>query len=241
MGEWTEDVDTAMLSLDKDGKETKKTKLPAELTSEGVISSPPKSGPMPIPANRDLHINILVLPRLLKYGACTRYGITSREFGGEFGSRHAVHDGVSYMVQSIRWVANGGQSQARLRGQARRDRMRKAMIEVNASLGNINGPEREREKERLNKLRSEITGNWWKQEAADAAKDSAAAAKTDAPPPQAPVGGDGDKENRTVEEKKPAAVDVAETKEVPADTDVEMGEAQTGKAKDVDEKAQAAA
>lgn len=233
MGEWTEDVDTGMLSLHVgDGvKESKKPKMPAELSSEGIISSVPKSGPMPIPADRDLHINVLIVPRLLKYGGCTRYGLTSREFGGEFGSRHAVHDGVSYMIESIRWVANGGQSQARLRGQARRDRMRKAMVEVNASLGNIGGQERELEKERISKLRSEITSNWWKP--AEAPDGSGVAEKT-----STAQGSPSNKENQTAASDATTAAadaDVPELKEISADKDVAMGDGEDHKPKDADE------
>ncbi len=238
MGEWTEDVDTAMLSLyETNGvKENKKQKVPAELSSEGIISSVPKSGPMPIPADRDLHINVIIVPRLLKYGGCTRFGLTSREFGGEFGSRHAVHDGVSYMIESIRWVANGGQPQARLRGQARRDRMRKAMVEVNASLGNITGQERALEKERISKLRSEITSNWWKQ--AEAEDGNGLAEKT-----STAHGSPSDKENRTAAPDAKTAADAAVPvlKEISAEKDVAMGEGEDIKPKDADELGQLAA
>lgn len=225
-GEWTEDVDTSMLSLESE--QTKKPKPTTELATEGVIASPPKSGPMAIPTNRDLQINILIVPRLVKYAGCTRYGITSRDFGGEFGSRHAVHDGLSYMIQSIRWVANGGQPQARLRGQARRDRMRKAMIEVNASLGNITGQEREIEKERIGKLRSEITGNWWKNETNDGAKEK----------PEESAGIEGNKENHTAAGEESAPTESTESKAAPAEKDVEMGEADDAKPKDAEEKEQ---
>lgn len=239
MGEWTEDVDTTMLSLDNkvDGaKESKKPpKTTAEVTSEGIISTLPKSGPMPIPANRDLHINIIITSRLVKYAGCTRYGITSREFGGEFGSRHAVHDGLSYMIHSIRWVENGGQAQARLRGQARRDRMRKAMMEVHSSFGNISGQERELEKERIAKLRSEITGNWWKQ----AEGTDADTANHDQE--RGTAGGDGDKENHnTTSSSGNGDAKSAEQTKVAVDKDVEMGEGTPDetKANDADGKAQ---
>ncbi|KAM3501947.1 hypothetical protein MY10362_005187 [Beauveria mimosiformis] len=243
MGEWTEDVDTCLFNLDNsDGvKETKKPKVPVELTSEGVISSPPKSGPMPIPANRDLHINVLIVPRLVKYAGCTRYGLTSREFGGEFGSRHAVHDGVSYMIQSVRWVANGGQPQARLRGQARRDRMRKAMIEVNASLGNISSQERALQRERLGKLRSEISGSWWKQaeagEGGGGENTSAAVAR------DPPTGAEADKENQAtaVNGKASTGAVVVELTTGSGDKDVDMGEGEASNSKDADEKGQVAA
>lgn len=150
-GEWTDDVDTAMLDLGNGSDGKRKTKSHATEypggESEDAITAPPPSGPMGIPAHRDLHVKILILPRLTKYTSCTRYGITSREFGGQFGSRHSVHDGISYMVKCIRWVENGAEPQARLRGKARRERMRKAMKEVSASFGNINGSEMEQEKE----------------------------------------------------------------------------------------------
>lgn len=252
MGEWTEDVDTNMLSLDKsDGKDSKKSKEAMGPVSEGIISAPPKTGPLSIPPNRDLHVNILVLPRLVKYGGCTRNGITSREFGGDFGSRHAIHDGLSYMVQSIRWVENGGQPQARLRGQARRDRMRKAMVEVNASLGNISGQERELEKERIGKLRSEITGNWWKpSETQDGEKKENEVAGSegdkenraaDATEPVDKVTEITEKETETVADEPAADKPVDEPADNPADKDVEMGEGEEAKPKEADEKEKMAA
>lgn len=221
MGEWTDDVDTAMLNLDnsegKDGKD-KSSKAKAhrpELDSEGLITGPPAAGPLPIPANRDLHVNLLILPRLVKYSSSTRFGMTSREFGGTFGARHAVHDGLSYMIKSIRWVENGGQLQARLRGQARRERMRKAMREVKVSFGNISGQERELEKERIGRLRSEITGNWWK-------KDGQPEADGDAANDKQRAGSEGDKENRVGEGE---AAQEAKAEAAAVDKDVDMGDA----------------
>ena len=167
-GEWAEDIDMALFDPDNTD-ETKRRKVKntndaIDLESEGLITAPLPSGPMQIPAHRDLHINLLILPRLTKYASSNRYGITSREFGGEYGNRHAIHDGISYMIRSIRWVENGAQPQARLRGKARRERMRKAMWEVKGSFENITGQEREQEKERINRLRGEISGNWWKKD-----------------------------------------------------------------------------
>ncbi|KAM0213946.1 hypothetical protein ACHAQD_009159 [Fusarium lateritium] len=166
-GEWAEDVDNSVLDIDQ-GTTDKRRKKPVnssvDLDSEGLITAPPTSGPMPIPPQRDLHVNILILPRLVKYYASTRHGITSREFGGEYGHRHAVHDGISYMIKSVRWVENGAQPQARLRGKARRERMRKAMWEVKRSVDNTNGHEPEQEKERIGRLRGEISATWRKKD-----------------------------------------------------------------------------
>lgn len=170
-GEWTEDVDTSLLDLEQGlNGETKRRKVknqenePANATSEGLITAPPVAGPMPIPAERDLHVNVLILPRLVKYAPSTRYGITSREFGGEYGSRHAVHDGLSYMVKSIRWVQNGAQPQARLRGKGRRERMREqaanyVMITGLGKADILDGGKPS--------LGSEISGNWGKRKNGD--------------------------------------------------------------------------
>jgi hypothetical protein len=168
-GEWTEDVDTTLLDLEGLNGETKRRKVktqesePVNATSEGLISVPPVAGPMLIPAERDLHVNVLILPRLVKYASSTRYGITSREFGGEYGSRHAVHDGLSYMVKSIRWVQNGAQPQARLRGKGRRQRMK----EQAANYVIITGLAKAQTLEVIPSLGSEISGNWGNRNYAD--------------------------------------------------------------------------
>ncbi|KAM5352715.1 hypothetical protein ACJ41O_005437 [Fusarium nematophilum] len=213
-GEWTEDIDSSLLDLDQgtgDKRRKKAANSSVDLDSEGLISAPPPGGPMSIPARRDLHINVLILPRLVKYAASTRYGISSREFGGDYGHRHAVHDGISYMINSVRWVENGAQPQARLRGKARRERMRKAMWEVKGSVDNINGVEREQEKERSGKPRAGgISASWRK-------KDS------ESEPPTTDGGeqnaSEGDKENLpAAESSKPEAKE-------PQDKDVEMADA----------------
>lgn len=165
-GEWSEDVDNSLLGIDQgDNKRRKKVVNPTiDLESEDVIKTPPTTGPMSVPARRDLHVNILILPRLVKYAASTRFGISSREFGGEYGHRHAIHDGISFMIKSVRWVENGAQPQARLRGKARRERMRKAVMEVKGGLENIEGLEREQTKEQIGRLRGKISGNCWKKD-----------------------------------------------------------------------------
>lgn len=224
-GEWTDDVDTAMLDLENGSDSRRKTKS-HEATehpsgeSEGVITAPPPSGPMGIPAHRDLHVNILILPRLTKYTSCTRYGITSREFGGQFGSRHSVHDGISYMVKCIRWVENGAEPQARLRGKARRERMRKVMKEVSASFGNINGSEMEQEKEHDAPPGGDIVGSW--RRVNDHRPESPGVEVERHGPERAKS--EGDKENRADATRDPAQA-AEETNKGAMDKDVEMADA----------------
>lgn len=148
-GEWHRDVNINLLNLDQgysisdvreesrrqaatDGRSS--TPTPSNLI---VLNAPPKTGPMAVPENRDLHVRLVILPRLEKYASTTRFGIKSREFGGSLASAddgrpriNATHDGISYMITEIRWLTNGGESQNRLRGKARRERIRKALREI---------------------------------------------------------------------------------------------------------------
>ncbi|OTA90071.1 hypothetical protein M434DRAFT_78467 [Hypoxylon sp. CO27-5] len=130
-GEWGDDVDVDLLDLYKPSNPKKQRSVPAEQHLE-VLTSPPASGPVHVPADRDLHVTLLVLPALEKYSSSTRFGIQSREFGGTYNGRKSIHDGISFMIQSVRWV-DGAAPQSRLRGKARRERIRKAMSEINRS------------------------------------------------------------------------------------------------------------
>jgi len=186
-GEWPEEVDVDLLGLDEgfyvsDAKDIRgRQQAPqngpirnvVEEANPNILTEPPATGPMVVPENRDLHVTLLVLPTLEKYASTTRYGIKSREFGGpvngrdEFGKR-AVHDGISFMITGLRWVTNGGSSQNRLRGKARRERIRKALREVElgpAWAGGVrNGVEaRENEAPKTAEKVGEISGAWWKQ------------------------------------------------------------------------------
>ncbi|PHH85261.1 hypothetical protein CDD83_682 [Cordyceps sp. RAO-2017] len=246
-GGWAEDFDASMLDLEDNSRRKSKNRVndPLDCESEGLIDSPPSSGPLPIPANRDLHVNVLILPRLLKYAATTRHGISSREFGGQHGTRHSAHDGISYMINSIRWVENGGQPQARLRGKARRERMRKVMKEVTASFGNANGQEQQSlnhqhqqqqqqqqpqqqqrdgqhdRDQRAGALRGEITGNWRAKEAEQGPHEGACREDDERQPSE------GDKENRLAGKKIPA--EAAKDAKAKHDGSVEMTDADTVK------------
>lgn len=161
-GEWPEDLDITMADIDVETDKRRKGKNGGnealDPNSEGIIAKCPNV-PMTVPPNRDLHVNIVILPKLVKYGGSTRFGITSREFGGEHGPRNVRHDGLSFQVLNVRWVANGAKPQARLRGKARRERMRKAMQEVKGTFGNVNG---EKTSRRTDEVVTEIPGNWFR-------------------------------------------------------------------------------
>lgn len=130
-GEWSNDIDTDLLDLRVQPPKSKgrNAVVAPEQGPQEVLTSPPATGPVQVPHHRDLHVTILILPALEKYTSTTRFGIQSREFGGTYNGRKSNHDGISFMVTAIRWV-DGAAPQSRLRGKARRERIRKAMGEV---------------------------------------------------------------------------------------------------------------
>lgn len=130
-GEWGEDVDPDLLDLRKPTSKAQKRAPPASADDphQEVLTAPPPSGPVHVPTGRDLHVTVLILPGLEKYAGSTRYGISSREWGGVYNGHRSEHDGISFMIWSIRWV-DGAAPQSRLRGKARRERIHKAMSEI---------------------------------------------------------------------------------------------------------------
>jgi len=150
--------------IEKDSRRKKEKEAEAKARQDAneasYLSAPPKTGPVHVPSDRDMHVTLLVLPKLQKYASTTRFGIQSREFGGTTrlhdGRRPVEHDGLSFMILGVRWVENGAGAQSRLRGQARRERMRKAMREVSLTFQGMNGAELEHGKAVVRKLRSEL-------------------------------------------------------------------------------------
>ncbi|KAL1850372.1 hypothetical protein Daus18300_012967 [Diaporthe australafricana] len=146
-GEWPDDVDISLLGLEegigaevKEPKGSKKgrgkeTADVLQKSNPDFLEAPLTTGPLQAPEGRDMHVMVQVLPKLEKYASTVRFGIKSREWGGKLGrdGQRSSHDGLSFMIKSVRFVTNGAAPQSRLRGQARRDRMRKAMQEVEMS------------------------------------------------------------------------------------------------------------
>lgn len=226
-GEWPESVDAELLlnllkseggkGTGSDGKtdggkrngvdaseDEEAALLAAAATDESVVlTHPPKSGPMKVPEDRDLHVTLLILPTLEYYASTTRFGLRSRAWGpapmrpssggltnrpitvitnghGHYHNHHhndyynrrlsspdsvaspthvngvgaassprhpdhggnrfaadARHDGLSFAILSIRWVASGGGVVSRLRGKGRRERMRRNAAELDRFMGGV--------------------------------------------------------------------------------------------------------
>lgn len=125
-GAWAEDIDVDLLGLVIDGAEADEAKI--DRADAWNLEAPPKKGPLVVPVGMDAMITVLILPRLERYTACTRWGIRSRDWGkrpgrpnhnlhGNDGSDDdevparmstVDHDGVSFMVTSVRFVPPGG-------------------------------------------------------------------------------------------------------------------------------------
>lgn len=101
-GAWSPDVDVSLLDLDIEPEAKGAVQAPTDI--DGVIAAPPATGPMHVPPNRDCHVTILILPLLQKYSSLVRFGIKSREWGGKHDGYRSIHDGLSFMISSIRWV-----------------------------------------------------------------------------------------------------------------------------------------
>lgn len=82
-GQWADDVDIDLLGLELDDG-------PPE-SPKDYLDKPPRRGPMDVPKKRDLHVTVLVLPKLEKYSSTTRFGIRSREWGAKREGRQSLH------------------------------------------------------------------------------------------------------------------------------------------------------
>lgn len=72
------------------------------------------------PPNKDLHITLLILPKLERYESTVMFGLRSRAWD-------STHDGISFKILHIDWVEEGvGRGEER-GGAARRKRLRNLM------------------------------------------------------------------------------------------------------------------
>jgi Histone deacetylation protein Rxt3 len=113
-GEWAEDVDQDMLDL-----EIKDTYQHAPRAAEGEMKSASRKPPVP-PPDKDVHITLLILPRLQRYESTVLFGMKSRVWDD-------THDGMSFKVEQIDWVDEGVTRGEERSGEARRKRLRNMM------------------------------------------------------------------------------------------------------------------
>ncbi|KAJ5651407.1 uncharacterized protein N7484_005130 [Penicillium longicatenatum] len=118
-GAWGEDVES-MLDLEiKDTYQHAPPAAEADISKPGSQANGPRLPPIP-PPNQDLHITLLILPRLERYDSTVMFGIKSRKWDGR-------HDGMSFKVHRVDWVDDGvGRGEER-GGEARRKRLRTLM------------------------------------------------------------------------------------------------------------------
>lgn len=113
-GEWDDTVDVTML-------DPRITAPNDPSDAEDVLNKMP-AAPVTPPADMDLQIEILILPRLQEYTGSVEYGISSR--------RSKAHEGLSFMINKIRWVEEGIGS----RGQERTAAALKRRLDASATL-----------------------------------------------------------------------------------------------------------
>ncbi len=113
-GEWDETVDVGML-------DPRITAANDPTDAEDTLNKIP-AAPVTPPADIDLQIEILILPQLQEYTGSVEYGISSRHSKG--------HDGLSFMINKIRWVEEGIGS----RGQERTAAALRRRLDASAAL-----------------------------------------------------------------------------------------------------------
>jgi hypothetical protein len=115
-GEWSDDVDVNLLGLESTNEHANGTNGSTDV-AEGVLTN---RTPVLPPADKDLHITLLILPPLEQYDPSIMYGIKSRKWSSN-------HDGMSFKIEKIEWVDEGAGKGEERTGEARRKRLRHMM------------------------------------------------------------------------------------------------------------------
>lgn len=113
-GEWDDTVDVSMLDP--------RITAPNDPTDAEETLRKVPAAPVTPPADMDLQIEILILPQLQEYTGSVEYGISSKKSKG--------HEGLSFMINKIRWVDDGIGS----RGQERTAAALKRRLDASAAL-----------------------------------------------------------------------------------------------------------
>ncbi|CAI6339557.1 unnamed protein product [Periconia digitata] len=118
-GEWDDTVNVGLL-------DPRITAPNAPSDAEDTLSKAP-AAPVTPPADMDLQIDVLILPRVQEYAGTVEYGISSR--------KSTTHDGLSFMIHKMRWVEEGVGS----RGQERTAAAMKRRLDASAALLSLLG------------------------------------------------------------------------------------------------------
>ncbi|KAK7180074.1 Rxt3-domain-containing protein [Paraphaeosphaeria sporulosa] len=113
-GEWDETVDVKML-------DSRLSQANDPSDAQDTLEQIPAAPIIP-PADMDLQIELLILPKLEEFAGTTEYGITSR--------KSSNHDGLSFTINKIRWVDEGLGG----RGQERTAAALKRRLDASAAL-----------------------------------------------------------------------------------------------------------
>ena len=115
-GAWDDDVNLSLCGLeDLDTAQAQAAELAKNKKPAIQISEKPSVPILPV-AGRDLHMTLLILPRLESYGSTVSHGIKSREW-------RTKHDGVSYRIEKMVWIDEGLSRGEERGGEARRKRL----------------------------------------------------------------------------------------------------------------------
>ncbi|QDS74109.1 hypothetical protein FKW77_009752 [Venturia effusa] len=106
-GEWGPDVGTSLMDLPPAPPDD-------EELDEETFDKP--NHPVIPPDDMDLHITLVVLPRLVEYKGAVCFGVKSRDWDSE-------HDGHSWALLKTRWVDEGNSRAEERSGKARRARL----------------------------------------------------------------------------------------------------------------------
>ncbi|KAI1004983.1 hypothetical protein K3495_g3232 [Podosphaera aphanis] len=167
-GAWSENIDVSMLGLELKNDENGNPIPPDEIMPGQLLESPSDKGPGHIPSGCECHVTILVLPLLDKYASSTRFGIKSREWGFKRDGLKSVHDGLSFMIKSIRFVTGVDGEE----GRSKRSRRKIVGKQLQEKRENYQSDSRDQNKiDRFGEMKGLGKGGWWKR------KNSAAKSK----------------------------------------------------------------
>lgn len=102
-GAWDKSIDVDLLDLEIDVGSNGEVRKPFNV--DDTMTRPPPTGPIEVPEDRECHAELIIMPTLQNYSSLVRFGIKSREWGFKREGYQSVHDGMSFMIHSVKWVS----------------------------------------------------------------------------------------------------------------------------------------